>query len=66
MIEVLAVFVGIDNIEEANWRPQINAVENTLNWCCQRHLTYCGKSIVINALALSRIWYMASLVHMPD
>lgn len=66
MIEVLAVFVGIDNIEEANWRPQINAVENTLNSCRQRHLTYRGKSIVINALALSRIWYMASLVHMPD
>jgi len=67
MIEVLAVFVGICNIkEEANWRPQINAVENTLNLWRQRHLTYRGKSFVINALALSRIWYMASLVHMPD
>ena len=53
MIEVLAVFVGIDNIEEANWRPQINAVENTLNSCRQRHLTYRGKSIDIYALALS-------------
>ena len=31
MIKVLGVFVGIGDIEEANWHPRINAVENTLN-----------------------------------
>lgn len=25
-----------------------------------------GKALVINALALSRVWYVASLIHMPD
>ena len=66
MIKVLGVFVGIGDIEEANWRLQINAVKNTLNSWRQRHLSYHGKSLVINALALSRICYLASLVHMPD
>ena len=66
MIKVLGVFVGIGDIEEANWRPRINAAENTLNLRCQRHLSYRGKSLVINALALSWIWYVASPVHMPD
>ena len=31
----------------------------------QRNLSFRGKALVINALALSRIWYVASLVHMP-
>ena len=28
-------------------------------------LLFRGKALVVNALALSRVWYMASLVHMP-
>ena len=30
-----------------------------------RSLTFRGKGLVINALALSRVWYVASLLHMP-
>ena len=38
------------------------AVDNVLKSWRARSL---GKSLVINALALSRIWYVASLIHMP-
>lgn len=31
----------------------------------QRSLSYGEKALIINALAESRIWYVASLVHMP-
>ena len=31
----------------------------------QRSLSYREKPLIINALALSRIWYVVSLVHMP-
>ena len=63
MIKVLGVFFDIGNVEEANWRPQM--VENTLNLWRQRHLSYHGRALIINALALSWICYVASLVHMP-
>ena len=44
----------------------IEAVERCLkSWRC-RGLSYSGKAIVINALALSRIWYVASLVFFPS
>ena len=66
MIKVLGVFIGIGDLEEANWRPRITAVKNALNSWRQRHLSYRGRALIINALALSRIWYVASLVHMPD
>ena len=62
---MLGVFLGPDNLEEDNWRPRITAVENALTFWCQRLLSYKGKALVINALAPSRVWYVASLIHVP-
>ena len=65
-IKVLGVYLGNGNLERENWRPRINAVEKCLNsWFC-RYLSYSGKALIVNALALSRVWYIASLISMPD
>ena len=63
-IKVLGVFIRVENLEEANWRSRITSVENALASWRQRQLTFRGRALVINALALSRVWYVASLVHM--
>ena len=52
--------------DEDNWRPRISAVQNALLSWHQRALSLQGRALVINSLALSRIWYVASLVHMRD
>ena len=57
--------LGPGNVEEDNWRPRITAVENVLASWRSRSLSYGGRALVINALALSRVWFVASLVHMP-
>lgn len=64
-IKVLGVYVGNGNLDESNWRPRLTAVERCLNSWRARSLSYSGKAVIINALALSRIWYVASLVSMP-
>ena len=64
-IEVLGAFIGPGNLDEDNWRPCITAVANTLSSWRHRILSFRGRALVINALALSRMWYVASLVHMP-
>ena len=64
-VKVLGIFLGPGNLEEENWRPRITAVENALNSWRQRSLSFRGKALVINALALSRVWYVASLIHVP-
>lgn len=64
-IKVLGVLIGPGNLDEDNWRPRITAVANTLFSWRQRILSFQGRALVINALALSRVWYVASLVHMP-
>lgn len=65
-LKVLGVIIGNGDVDEANWRPRIEAVEKCLSSWRSRSLSYGGKALVINALALSRIWYVASLVPMPS
>ena len=65
-IEVLGVFLGPGNLEESNWRPRIEAVEHVLNSWHQRSLSFKRKALVVNTLALARIWYVASLIHVPE
>ena len=64
-LKILGIYVGLGNLEEDNWGLRICAVEKTLLSWRQRNLSFWGKALVINALALSRIWYVGSLVHMP-
>lgn len=65
-VRVLGVFLGPFASEEDNWRTRITAVQNVLSSWRQRSLSFRGKVLVINALALWRIWYVASVVHMPS
>ena len=64
-IKVLGVFIGAGDLDVDNWRPRMEAVDHVLKSWRSRYLSFRGKALVINALALSRVWYVASLVHMP-
>ena len=59
------MFIGAGDLDIDNWRPRIDAVDHVLKSWRSRSLSFRGKALVINALALSRVWYVASLVHMP-
>ena len=65
-IKVLGVYIGNENLDEANWRPRLDSIEKCLASWQSRSLSYQGKALVLNALVLSRVWYLASLIHMPD
>ena len=56
--------MGPGDLEEANWRPRIAAVENVLASWRQRALSFPGRALVIGSLALPRICYVVSLIHM--
>ena len=64
-IKVLGVFLGNGNLDKCNWRPRLDAVTRCLNSWRSRHLSFTGRALVANALALSRVWYVASLLPMP-
>ena len=60
------LFIGFGDLDSENWSPRIDAVHKCLISWQSRHHSFSGKTLVANALALSRIWYVASLVHMPE
>ena len=62
-IKVLGVFIDPGNLDEDNWTLRIDTVKNVLSSWVRRTLCYGGRPLVINALALSRVWYVASPVH---
>ena len=64
-IKVLGVFVAIGDWDDDNWHPCIDAVHHVLKSWHSRPLSFCGQALVINALALSWVWYVASLIHIP-
>ena len=66
MIRVLGIFLGHGNTSAANWDPRISAVRHCLDAWRARSLSYSGRATALNALALSKVWYTASLVPMPQ
>lgn len=55
----------LGDLDESNWRLCIDAVEHCLNSWRSHQLSYGDKPLIINALDLSRVWYVTSLVPMP-
>ena len=66
MIKVLGIYLGHGDTSAANWDPRISAVRHCLDAWRARSLSYSGRAIALNALALSKVWYTASLVPMPQ
>jgi hypothetical protein len=65
-IKLLGVWVGNNDTSEDNWRPVVNKITNTLRLWSFRDLTIWGKATVANLLALSKVWYLASVCVPPD
>ena len=64
-IKVLGTFIGNGCLVEANWRPRVDAVANCVSAWSGRRLSYGGKALVSNALALARVWYLATMFPLP-
>jgi len=65
-IKVLGVWVGNVDTTEANWLPIVNKISKLLRLWSIRDLTIMGKSTVVNTLAMSKVWHLASVSVPPD
>ena len=67
-VKCLGIFIG-HNKEEChnkNWNDPLSNLENVFKSCKQRRLTLFGKVIIIKSLALSKLVYRFSLLHVPE
>ena len=54
-IKVLGIFIGFGDLDVANWNPCIDAVSKCLTSWRMHSLSYSGRAIVANALALAHL-----------
>ena len=64
-LKLLGGVIGPGDVVEDNWHPRIVTVENVLQSWRARTLSCQGRDLVVNALVLSRIWYVASHFSVP-
>ena len=65
-IKILGFHFGNVDVSKDNWEPTIAKIKSLLNIWCIRKLTFHGKVTVINSLATSAIWYLSSLIPLPE
>ena len=66
-IEVLGVAIGneLKNMEKTNWEDKVKSCCAVLKMWKGRALSFKGKAIIINALVVSRLIYMATIMPVP-
>ena len=64
-VKIIGHYFGYKNMEHANWEPRIEKFKRTLSLWKTRNLSLRGKSLVINQLAASGLWYTGSILPLP-
>ena len=64
-MNVLGVVFGTVPTEIDNWQPRLNKLEGSLDLWKSRSLSFVGKSLLINVLALSKLLYLGRFLIMP-
>lgn len=65
-VKVLGVWVGNVDTVHLNWVPVVNKISKILGMWSSRDLTIKGKATIVNTLALSKVWHLASVSVPPD
>lgn len=66
-VEVLGIFLGPDKkvCQSLNWTRKVSNIKSLLGlWSC-RKLTLQGRSVVLNSLIVSRLWYLVYVQPVP-
>jgi len=59
-LRVLGAWIGPEALEEENFAPRLESLSRVLESWSQRNLSLYGKTLIVNSLALSGLWYCVS------
>ena len=67
-IKVLGIYLSCDpsKMIETNFNIRIKSIKNSLHMWKQRNLSLTGKILIVKAIAMSQIIYLANLLPFPD
>jgi hypothetical protein len=64
-VKILGFHFGNGNLMDKNWKPVITKFKAVLNLWMSRDLSLQGRTVVLNYLASSGIWYYSNILSMP-
>ena len=65
-MKVLGVWFGVVPVEQDNWLPKVIKLEKSVNLWRSRSLSLIGKSLIINVIGLSKFYYLARILLLPQ
>ena len=60
------VYLGSEESENMNWEKVLSKFQKTINLFSRRDLSFKGRSIILHTVICNSIWYVGSLVLMPE
>ena len=64
-MKILGVFFGTVDVERYNWEPRLSKLGKTLSRWKSRSLSFIGKVLILNILALSKLLYVSRVLVPP-
>ena len=65
-MKILGVWFGVIPVVADNWQSRLDKLEKSINLWKARSLSLIGKSLVINVIGLSKFYYLAKVLMLPD
>ena len=65
-MKILGVCFGNMCADPENWLPRLSKLENNLNLWKTRSLSMIGKTLIINVLGVSKFWFLAKVLPIPE
>ena len=64
-LKILGVFFGTVDVERDNWEPRLSKRDKTLSRWKSRSLSFIGKVLILNIVALSKLLYVSRVLVPP-
>ena len=64
-LPILGAVLSASDYSRETWEPRVEKVEKRLASWKGRSLSYQGKALIVNAIALSQIWHLCAVFTMP-
>ena len=65
-VKILRVYSGKDKINDENFSPKLNKIENCIKFWKTRNLTVFGKMTIIKSFLVSQIIFNAQMISIPN
>ena len=65
-MKILGVWFGVVSVDRDNWLPRVEKLEKSINMWKSRSLSFVGKALVINVVGLTKFYYLARVLMVPE